>query len=268
MAVITPVRPKWMRRDMVVVYVADGQMRARSRASRIHNPRTKRQQANRSKMGMASRFLRDMQPLVAAGFTPTYTERNGRKVGAYHVALGLLMREAMRHENGRWYIDYPEVQLAQGRSLTGYTLEARRTGRTLHLNWTKGLPQGTLRVRIGLHSPEEGKTFCIVLQASDCGRGAEVQLPKWATGKALHLWWMVEVKGRHGWASQHLLIAKDRGTGHTAGGGRSAGRGIPYSWPECSPAHTHLSAHSICAFSPMTAPTAQTGFWPPECFSG
>ncbi|PID90048.1 MAG: hypothetical protein CSA97_04890 [Bacteroidetes bacterium] len=76
MAIITPVRPKWMRREATIVYVAEEQMRVRSRAEHIHNPRTPKQQANRQKFALAVGFLAQMQPMVSLGWASAPSPAN------------------------------------------------------------------------------------------------------------------------------------------------------------------------------------------------
>ncbi|PID90872.1 MAG: hypothetical protein CSA97_00680 [Bacteroidetes bacterium] len=199
-----------MRREAVIVYVADEQMRARSRAEHIHNPRTALQQANRSKMGIASHFLRHMQAMVAHGFLPTYTERNGRKVGAYHVALGRLLQEAMVQTGGAWEIDPKRVTLAEGNSLERHPASYARKGRNLRLDFSNGLPKGVGRIRIAVYCPATGRASHFVQEVELACNSIQLWLPKWARGQALHLWWMVECKGRMRWSSSYLAVgAKD-----------------------------------------------------------
>ncbi len=217
MAIITPVRPKWMRREAVVVYAAQKQLRARSRAERIHNPRTVAQQANRQKMGVASQFLRGMQAMASRGFS-RQQKYNGREVGAYHVALGALLREGMQRSPEGWLVDYPRVRLAEGRSLKQYPLQASRQGGALHLHFPGGLPRGVRAIRLALYCPRTGRVLHYTLTNIQAGKGVamELSLPKWARGPALHLWWMAQGKGDIRWESQYLYLAKGRG-------GRSAG---------------------------------------------
>ncbi len=212
MAVISPVRPKWMRREKAVVYVANGQMRVRSRAEKIRNPRTAAQQSNRRKMGVAAQFLRHMQPMASRGFDRG-RKRNGREVGAYHVALGALLREGMRKESEGWAVDYPQVRLSEGRSLEGYPLEAGRRGGVLALSFPKGLPRGVRTVRIALYCPRSGRALHYTLADLQAGRGAsfELGIPKWARGITLHIWWMAEGAKGARWESQYLLLARGRG---------------------------------------------------------
>ncbi|PID90377.1 MAG: hypothetical protein CSA97_03230 [Bacteroidetes bacterium] len=220
MAIITPVRPKWMRRDGVVVYVAKRQMRARSRAASIRNPRTESQQSNRSKFGVATAFLRQLQAMVAVGFQPEYTQRNGRRVGAFHVALGELLRKGMRQggADGRtWMIDYPKVKLSQGKSLAAYPLEAHRSGGELQMQFPKGLPRGAARVRVAVHCPRAGATCHFTVPAPRPGEAVAITLPKWAQRGDIHVFYMLDPAGRSAWSSGYAFVPKGRG-GRSAGG--------------------------------------------------
>ncbi len=222
MAKITPTRPKYWRKDNPVVYVVVDRMYVRARAESIYNPRTVLQQLNRNKMSVASRFLAQMQPMVAKGFQGTMTHRPGwqpRRVGAYHVALGHLLQAGMRKGADGWTIDYAKVQLSEGNSLAGRPVKARRDGREMSISFPKGLPKGTRRVRMALHSAKAGRTVHVSFDAPRQGETVRISLPKWAASGALHVYYTVDVKGKSRWGSGYLLLASGRS------GRRSFGRG-------------------------------------------
>ncbi len=228
MAHITPVRPKYWSKQEPVVYVAKKRMYARARAENIHNPRTERQQANRSKMSVASGFLSHMQPMVARGFQATMTNRPGwesRRVGAYHVGLGELLRSGMRRGKDGWEIDYQNVRLSAGNSLGMYPLGVKRDGGEMLISFPKGLPRGTRRVRMALHSARERRSLHLGFDAPRRGELVRVSLPKWATSGTLHVYYTVDVRGKSRWASGYLFVAQGRGrrtlahrTQHQSGG--------------------------------------------------
>ncbi|PID90627.1 MAG: hypothetical protein CSA97_01990 [Bacteroidetes bacterium] len=218
MAKIVPVRPKWMRREAVVVYVSDDQMRARSRAEKINNPRTEAQQLNRQKFAVAANFLRQMQCMVSVGFRPEYTARNGRKCGAYHVAQGALMRSGMRLEvnpadgKPQWCIDYPRVRLAQGQGMEDYPMSVARRGRVLTLVFPRGLPRGVGRLRVAVHCPGVNATCHVDAARLGAGEGLQITVPEGFVGQDLHCYYMVEGGGRP-WGSAYVFVEKDRGRG-------------------------------------------------------
>ncbi|PID90200.1 MAG: hypothetical protein CSA97_04145, partial [Bacteroidetes bacterium] len=212
MARITPVRPKyWSKHEPVPYVVEEERMYVRARAAKIRNPRTKKQQENRSKLAVASRFLAQMQAMVARGFKPTMTNRPGwesRRVGAYHVALGVLLNSGMRRGMDGWEIDYQNVQLSEGNSLEYFPMEVGRNGREVSITFPKGLPRGTKRVRMAVHSARKGRTLHVALHAPKRGEQILVSIPKWAASGALHVYYTVEVKGKSRWASAYVYVPK------------------------------------------------------------
>ncbi len=179
MAIVQLQRAWYRPKRPVIHYVVNQRVLVRARPAEVRNPRTEAQQANRGKMAVASRFLALVQPFVAQGFRAGQRP-NGRSVGAYHVALGHLLQDAMLRENGLWQIDYARVQLAEGKSLKGFSLRVERRGRTLRIAWVKGLPKGTGRVRLAMHSARRGATQHLLLDAPRAGGVVELTLPKWA----------------------------------------------------------------------------------------
>ncbi len=205
MAIVQLQRAWYRPKQPVIHYVVSQRVLVRSRPLRVRNPRTKAQQANRSKMALASRFLAPLQDFAIHGFTPG--ERpNGRPVGAYHVALGHLLNNAMRREGGQWRIDYANVQLAEGQSLREYPVRVKRDGRLLKLSWEEGLPEGTHRIRLAFHSLMRGESLCLEVNAPKRGKSVEVILPKGMKFRDLHFWWTPVVKGKTRWGSKYLFL--------------------------------------------------------------
>lgn len=201
-------------------------MYVRDRAEKIRNPRTECQQANRNKLAVASRFLCQMQPMVSRGFKPRMTNRPGwqsRAVGAYHVALGELLKSGMRKGKGGWEIDYQNVKLSEGNSLEAFPMEVKRNGREMVVGFPKGLPRGTRRVRMAVHSAGAGRTLHVGFDAPKRGEAVRISIPKWAASGALHAYYTVEVKGKSRWASLYVYVAKGRGA---SGGSRATGAAL------------------------------------------
>ncbi len=205
MAIVQLQRAWYRPKQPVIHYVVSQRVLVRARPSRVRNPRTNAQQANRSKMALASRFLAPLQAFAIHGFTPG--ERpNGRPVGAYHVALGHLLNNAMRREGGQWRVDYKHVELAAGQSLRDFPLRVKRDGRVLRLSWAVGLPEGTRRIRLALHNAKRGESLCLEVNAPRRGKPVEVILPKGMRTRDLHFWWSPVVMGKTRWGSKYLLL--------------------------------------------------------------
>ncbi len=225
---IVELQRAWYRPKLPVIhYVSQQRVLVRARPTKVRNPRTKAQQANRGKMAIASRFLAQLQDFVIHGFNPG-KRPNGRPVGAYHVALGHLLSNAIRREGEGWKIEYKNVQLSEGQSLNEYSVRVNRQGRTLRLRWLEGLPEGALRIRLAFHSPTRGESLCFEVNAPKMGRAVEVLLPKWVESDALHMWWIPAVQGKTRWRSKYLFLPAGGKivvgwmVGHTRMGDRNA----------------------------------------------
>ena len=114
MAIAVPHQPRYQRRGAYIYYLLGERMVIRTRPARVRDPRTPAQRRQRLRMRVASTFLKGFQRIVSRGFEPQLQE-NFRKVGAYQLALGHLMRHALRDEKGGVTLDTARVQLAQGR---------------------------------------------------------------------------------------------------------------------------------------------------------
>ncbi len=211
MARIYPLRPRWNRKSDPVPYVVGKQMYIRARAESVSNPRTSKQQDNRRKLSVASRFLRQMQPMVVRGFSPRMTTNPGRamrRVGAYQVALGELLNHAMRRGADGWEVDYASVCLSEGNLLNAKPVRVELKGRVLTLSFPKGLPKCTRGLRLAIHCPAAGMTLHARMSASWRGEPLTLTLPKWAKGRALHLYYTIDAKGKSRWASAYVYIPK------------------------------------------------------------
>ncbi len=227
MAIVHLQRAWYRPKRPVIHYVSQQRVLARSRPARVRNPRTQDQQANRHKLAVASRFLSPFQSFVGHGFK-SGVRPNGRPVGAYHVALGHLLSNAMTRRDGQWAIDYRNVELSAGQALMGFPLRVNRQGRTLRLSWEEGIPEGTKRIRLAFHSARRGETLCLMVSAPGRGATVEVLLPKWAKSGSLHMWWSPVVQGKTRWRSKYILLPAD--TPVVVGwmvGGRRMGKGLP-----------------------------------------
>lgn len=224
MAIVTLQREKYRPRSSLIQYVVSQRVLLRTRPFRVKNPRTAAQQANRSKLRVASSFLAGFQPFVSKGFSAT-EHPNGRVVGAYQMALGRLLAHGMSMDGGAWRVDYARVELAEGNSLEAFPVTLSRSGGVLRLAWAQGLPRGVERVRLALHLPKRGQTTCLEVQAPRRGVAVEVVLPKWASAEALHVWWSPVARGGRLWGSAYAyapMMPEER-VGASCAMGREAG---------------------------------------------
>lgn len=205
MGIVTLQRPHYRPKGPVIQYIVEQRALVRSRPSRVRNPRTAAQQLNRKKLGVASRFLAAFPSFVSKGFARGEGQ-NGRAIGAYHLALGRLLANAMVREHGGWRIDYEKVELAEGEIPGAYPLTIHRAGRTLRLEWKEGLPVGTKGVRLAVYNAKKHAITHVQVAIQKIGAIVEVILPKWADSNSLHVWWQPITDGKTRWASAYVGI--------------------------------------------------------------
>jgi len=99
MAIAEPHQPRYQRRGAYIYYLLGERMVIRTRPAQVRDPRTPAQRRQRLRMRVASTFLKGFQRIVSRGFEPQLQE-NFRRVGAYQLALGHLMRHALRDARG------------------------------------------------------------------------------------------------------------------------------------------------------------------------
>ena len=100
MAIAIPHRPRYRSRGRTIHYLLNGVMVIRTRPTKVADPKTPLQRRQRLRMRVASHFLASFRDMVELGFAPELKD-NFRQVGGYQLALGQLMREALRSEGDR-----------------------------------------------------------------------------------------------------------------------------------------------------------------------
>lgn len=216
MAHVLQTKPRYRPRGTVSVYLLGGRLVARSWRRAGPDPKTARQQAQRSRLACASAFLKHFAPLVQAGYRPGM-KANGRVVGAYQLALSGVMLGGTTHRGGAWRIDYPRVQLAQGRACPLQGLAVQRRGGVLHLSWREGKVKAGALLRVAIYNGLRGYMLSAGSEVHQGSRGVQVRLPKGVGAGPLHLWLVaVDATGRALWASVYAVVP-GRTTQHPPG---------------------------------------------------
>ena len=187
MAIAVPHQPRYQRRGAYIYYLLGEQMVIRTRPARVRDPRTPAQRRQRLRMRVASTFLKGFQPIVSRGFEPQLQE-NFRKVGAYQLALGHLMRHALRDAGGGVALDTVRVQLAQGRPSPLGAVRATVRGGLLRLAWSGALPPKTAGVLLGVWNRGKARALCREADCAPGARGLSLAIPADWQGDTLDVW--------------------------------------------------------------------------------
>ena len=185
MARILQAKPRYRPRGTVSVYLLRGELVARAWRRPGSDPKTARQLAQRNRMACASAFLKHFATIVAWGYSTGY-KANGRKIGAYHMALARLVREHTMYSMGRWRIDYAGVQLAEGKPTPLRELAAQRKGGRLLLSWRGRAPARAVVLCVAIYDAARNRGYVLRVELRAGTTTAQVPLPKGVGANALH----------------------------------------------------------------------------------
>lgn len=221
MAHVLPTKPRYRPRGVVSLYVSRGQLVARGWRRPGPDPRTPRQLAQRNRFACASSFLKYFTTIVARGYHPG-SKPNGRIVGAYQMALSRIVSGCTTYNKGVWRIDYPRVQLAEGRPFPLRGLTVRRVFGRLVLRWRGAAPASVAALRVAAYCPSRWEGWRGYAALTKKRSEAAIGLPKGLGLKTLHVWVVaLAADGTIRWASAYVVLA---GIG---GGSTTSSRSIP-----------------------------------------
>lgn len=147
MAKIIQMRPPWHRRSDGILYLFRGQLCLRSYPSNYRDRRSAAQLRQRNKFKAAQQFLLPLRDLFALGFQQGQRP-NGRRIGAVHMALGAIMRNAMKVSAQGCQIIPENIALTDRESPTPAKLRIERNQQEISVSWMqhKGLKGGHLLI--------------------------------------------------------------------------------------------------------------------------
>ena len=187
MAIAVPHQPRYQRRGAYIYYLLGERMVIRTRPARVCDPRTPAQRRQRLRMRVASTFLKGFQPIVSRGFEPQLQE-NFRKVRAYQLALGHLMRHALLDAGGGVALDTVRVQLAQGRPSPLGAVRATVQGGLLRLAWPGAMPPKCDGALVGVWNRGKARALCREAACAPGARGLSLAIPADWQGDTLDVW--------------------------------------------------------------------------------
>ena len=109
----------------------------RSRAARVSNPNTERQQCQRGKFRTAVNFLKTILPFIQVGYR---NYEQGKS--AYNAAISYLMHHAFAGNGQEAVLDFERVRISQGSLTPASDASVGRMGGNMLVSWSNNTAEG------------------------------------------------------------------------------------------------------------------------------
>lgn len=109
----------------------------RSRAARVSNPNTERQQCQRGKFRTAVNFLKTILPFIQVGYR---NYEQGKS--AYNAAISYLMHHAFAGNGQEAVLDFEKVRISQGSLTPASGASVGRMGGNMLVSWSNNTAEG------------------------------------------------------------------------------------------------------------------------------
>lgn len=109
----------------------------RSRAARVSNPNTERQQCQRGKFRTAVNFLKTILPFIQVGYR---NYEQGKS--AYNAAISYLMHHAFAGNGQEAVLDFEKVRISQGSLTPASGASVGRMGGNMLVSWSNNTTEG------------------------------------------------------------------------------------------------------------------------------
>ncbi|WP_297273360.1 DUF6266 family protein [uncultured Bacteroides sp.] len=109
----------------------------RSRAARVSNPNTERQQCQRGKFRTAVNFLKTILPFIQVGYR---NYEQGKS--AYNAAISYLMHHAFAGNGQEAVLDFERVRISQGSLTPASGASVGRMGGNMLVSWSNNTAEG------------------------------------------------------------------------------------------------------------------------------
>lgn len=109
----------------------------RSRAARVSNPNTERQQCQRGKFRTAVNFLKTNLPFIQVGYR---NYEQGKS--AYNAAISYLMHHAFAGNGQEAVLDFEKVRISQGSLTPASGASVGRMGGNMLVSWSNNTAEG------------------------------------------------------------------------------------------------------------------------------
>lgn len=148
----------------------------RSLPSKVRNPRSKGQVAQRTRFSLIAKFVRALLPVIRVGFKQSAGAYNS----AYSAAVSYNVQNAVKGEHPDFEIDFSNAMLSKG-ALTGtYEATATREPGILNAEWepeARGNASVEDHVAIAAYNPIKQEAMYDLHAASRGDGSGELQLP-------------------------------------------------------------------------------------------
>jgi hypothetical protein len=194
----------------------------RALALSVGNPRTEKQQSQRSKFALTLSFLQAITPYVREGYR-NYADR----CTAFNAAMSYLLKNAVTGSGPDISIDYAKVMVARGSLTPVFVAEAASEGGKVTFTWTDNSGTGDAQptdVAMPLVYNKDKRVSVYDMQAATREDGtAELTLPEGWDGDALAIY--LAFRSADGRYQSNSLCLSD--TPSTGGGGSEEEGGSP-----------------------------------------
>lgn len=112
----------------------------RALAVSVNNPRTDKQQHQRTKFGMTVAFLKAINPYIRVGYKD-YTRRQS----SFNAAMSYIIRNAVKGEGLNLSIDYAKVLVSRGSLMPAFNAKSTVAGNKVTFTWTDNSGMGDAR---------------------------------------------------------------------------------------------------------------------------
>lgn len=112
----------------------------RALAVSVNNPRTDKQQHQRTKFGMTVTFLKAINPYIRIGYKD-YTRRQS----SFNAAMSYIIRNAVKGEGLNLSIDYAKVLVSRGSLMPAFNAKSTVAGNKVTFTWTDNSGMGDAR---------------------------------------------------------------------------------------------------------------------------
>lgn len=159
----------------------------RALAVSVSNPRTDRQQHQRTKFGMSVSFLKAINPYIRIGYK-SYTQRQT----PFNAAMSYIIRNAVKGEGLNLSIDYAKVLVSRGSLMPVFNAQSIVEDGKVTFTWTDNSGMGdAVETDVAMplaYNKDKGEAVYLTCAATRTEGTAELSLPANWDGDALAIY--------------------------------------------------------------------------------
>lgn len=191
----------------------------RALAVSVNNPRTDKQQHQRTKFGMTVAFLKAINPYIRVGYKD-YTRRQS----SFNAAMSYIIRNAVKGEGLNLSIDYAKVLVSRGSLMPAFNAKSTVADNKVTFTWTDNSGMGDARetdVAMPLaYNKDKGEAVYLTSAGTRASATTELPLPtNWASDALAIYLGFADENGERVANSICLSDTPSSGSGNTGDGG-------------------------------------------------